>query len=235
LGEFALNQMVACMHLGDYASGEANAQRCLGYLTEGSNNWMIFLEYFFLLCMHTGNYTRAEEVYHQVTSHPRFGSLDSARAEKWRIFDAFLHYMRQDASDSSSESRRFHLHKFLNEVPIYSKDKRGLNISILILQILYLLDRKDWNGIIGRTESLKVYASRHLKRDDTFRSNCFVKMMLTMEKKDFDREETSRIAGKYFSKLQSSRFDYRGDLGSLEVIPYERLWENVLSRLKQVA
>lgn len=236
LGEFALNQMVACMHLGDYAQGEENARRCFGYFTEGSNNWMIFLEYFFLLCMQTGNFQRAAGIYETVVSNPRFSNLDEARTEKWRIFNGFLCYMMAEQEpDQTHEQRRFNLMKFLNEVPIYSRDKRGLNISILILQILFLLDRKDWNGIISRTEALKIYASRHLKRDDTFRSSCFVKMMLTMEKKDFDRHETERIAAKYLVKLRSSRFDYQGDLGNLEVIPYEMLWENVLSRLKLAA
>lgn len=235
LGEFALYRMVAYMHLGDYNEGQKMAETSLKYYKQGSNNWMIFLEYYFLLSMHTKNYEKAQEIYHAVVDHPRFVFIDEIREEKWRIFGAFLRYMiGSTASENSQEERqrRFNIWKFLNEVPIYSKDKRGLNIAILILQVLFLLDRKDYNGIISRTEALKVYASRYLKEDENYRSNLFLKMVLAMERKDFDSEQTMEVAGKYYKRLESSRFKYSGRLTDIEIIPYESLWQRILSKLK---
>lgn len=236
LGEFALHRMIAAMHLGDYKLGKANAEKCLAYFKHGSNNWIIFLEYYFLLCMHTGNYSKALEIYRDVTSHPRFDTLERNRLEKWKIFEGFLRYMARDLQFPDAEddtfSSRFNIFKFLNEVPIYSRDKRGLNIAILILQVLFLLDRRDFDGIMSRTEALKVYCSRYLKRDENYRSNCFLKMVITMEKKDFDWEETKKISTKYLKKLQSARFSYDGNLANLEIIPYEQLWTSIMQKLK---
>lgn len=237
LGEFALHKMIASMHTGDYVLGKENAEKCLSYFKTGSNNWMIFLEYYFLLCMHTGNYKKALEIYQEVTQHPRFSTLDQVRVEKWKIYEAFLRYMMVDEekenplSDEFFQSR-FNIFKFLNEVPIFSRDKRGLNIAILILQILFLLDRRDFDGIMSRTEALRVYCSRYLKRDENYRSNCFLKMVITMEKKDFDWEQTKKIASKYYNKLESARFSYDGSLANLEIIPYEQLWHSILDKLK---
>lgn len=236
-GEFAFYRMVAYLHLGEYEEGHATAQRALGkkLYREGSLNWMIFLEYYFLLCMHTFQYQKALEIYGQVVGHPRFPHIDATRREKWRIFHAFLKYMITDETSNTAEAKqaRFNIWKFLNEVPIFSKDKRGLNIAILILQVLFLLDRKDFDGIIQRAEALKVYASRYLKRDENFRSNCFLKMLLIMERKDFNYERTRDIASKYYAKLKSEQFNYQsGKLANLEIIPYEQLWERILSKLK---
>lgn len=236
LGEFALHRMIAAMHMGDYRKGKENADQCLNYFKYGSNNWIIFLEYYFLLCMHTGNYSKALEIYRDVTSHPRFDTLERNRLEKWKIFEGFLRYMAADINFQEMEddtfSSRFNIFKFLNEVPIYSRDKRGLNIAILILQVLFLLDRKDFDGIMSRTEALKVYCSRYLKRDENYRSNCFLKMVITMEKKDFDMEETQKISSKYLKKLQTARFSYDGNLANLEIIPYEQLWTSIMKKLK---
>lgn len=236
LGEFAYYRMSAYLYLGEYENGKELANRSLSYYPEGSQNWMLFLEQYFLLCMHTGNYDRAAGVYKKVTEHPRFEVMPQVRKEKWKIFQAFLLYMMRGTlpSDDEQMARNFRVWKFMNEVPIFSKDKRGLNIAILVLQVLFLLDRGDFDGIIQRAEALKVYASRYLKKDENFRSNCFLKMVLLMEKKDFNYERTIKIAEKYFSKLKNSRFDYaRGSLSTLEIIPYEHLWQTILDKLRQ--
>ena len=236
--EFYGRQMVGYMHLHDYVNAEKNASVALELISEGSINWMIFNEYYFLLAMHTGNYMKALQIYQQVVKNPRFPNLDAVRREKWKIFEAFLRYMltekHPDTMSSSFLDTKFNLFKFLNEVPTFSKDKRGLNIAILILQILFLLDRRDFDGIISRTEALKVYCSRYLRRDENYRSNCFLKMLLTMEKKDFNYENTRKITEKYLKKLQSARFTYRGNLDGLEIIPYEQLWQTILTKLSRL-
>ena len=187
--------------------------------------------------MHTKKYEKAREIFNEVVGHSRFQHLSENRREKWRIFEGFLKYMTGGSEahpdQAAAKPHRFNIWKFLNEVPIYSKDKRGLNIAILILQVLFLLDRQDYDGIISRAEALKVYCSRYLKNDEDYRSNCFLKMVLIMEKKDFDKDQTQKIADKYYSRLKASQFNYTsGNLATLEIIPYEQLWLTILQKLK---
>lgn len=236
-GEFAFYRIIAHMHLGEYERGKVAASNSLKYYQKGSLNWMIFQEYFFLLSMHTRNYDKAAEIYKEVVEHPRFLNIDEPRREKWRIFEAFLKYMAKGVLEkvgiSESDQSRFNIFKFMNDVPTFSKDKRGLNIAILILQVLFLLDRRDFNGIIKRAEALKVYTSRYLRQDDNFRSNCFLKMVLSMEKKDFDYDRTVKITEKYHAKLKKSALNYQnGNVANIEIIPYEQLWSTILEKLR---
>ncbi|MCB9233111.1 MAG: hypothetical protein H6581_15750 [Bacteroidia bacterium] len=235
--EFALHKMVGYMHLRDYENGLKNAEKCLVLYPAGGLNWMTFQEYYFLLAMHTKNYEKANEIYQSVVSLPKFESVQPRRKEKWKIFEAYLNYIHAVANPEGEEAmqQKFRLFKFLNEVPIYSRDKRGLNVAILILQILFLLDRKDFNGIINRTEALKVYCSRYLRSDENYRSNCFLKMMLAMEKKNFNLDQTRKIARKYYNKLESTRFHYEhGSRSEIEIVPYEHLWNLILNKLTMV-
>lgn len=236
-GEFAIYQIIACLNLRKYDEWNAMAPKILPLFQEGATNWVIFMEYYFMLSMHSGNYREAHKIFHKVVEHPRFEHQAENRREKWRIFEGFLKYMAgnsqlSETADLEGAANRFNIWKFLNEVPIYSKDKRGLNISILVLQVLFLLDRQDYDGIIRRAEALKVYCSRYLKRDEHFRSNCFLKMVLIMEKKGFDHDQTKKIANKYYSKLTTSGFNYRGGMATIEIIPYENLWNSILMKLK---
>jgi hypothetical protein len=60
------------------------------------------------------------------------------------------------------------------------------------MHIAFLLQRKDYNAIIDRTDSLNQYAYRYLRHDDSFRSNCMIKMVIQMTKADFQPVRTER-------------------------------------------
>lgn len=237
LANLALIRINAYLQLRDYENGRKNAERCLDLLQEGSNNWFIFLEYYFLLAMHTENYINAAAIFIKVINHPRFAYTTEDRKEKWRIFEAYINYIFESedldrdllATDSK---RKFRLHKFLNEVPNYTKDKRGYNVSILVIQILYMLEKGEYTGIINRAEALNVYCSRYLRKDDAYRSNCFLKMLLTMVKEDFVFDRTRQMAQKYLRKMASGDVSGTSTVNEWEIIPYEILWEKVLNRLK---
>ena len=126
----------------------------------------------------------------------------------------------------------FKLGKYLNSVPIYSKDKYGINVSILLMQVGFLLLRKDYNTIIDRIHSLKQYAYRYLRRDDSFRSNCMIKMVVQMTKADFHPVRTERYTADLFKQLKSVNLAGSGENIEIEVIPFEVLWEIMLKSLK---
>lgn len=238
LAQTALNKISCYLQLRDYENGRKNAEKCLELFSEGSNNWFIFLEYYFLLAMHTENYINAAGIYLKVVNHPRFSYTNDDHQEKWKIFEAYLNYifetenLNKDLLSSEGSKRKFRLLKFLNEVPNFTKDKRGYNVAILVIQILYMLEKGDYAGIINRSEALNVYCSRYLRKDESYRSSCFLKMLLTMEKEDFRYERTKQMALKYYRKMTEGDPTGINKVYEWEIIPYETLWEKVLNRLK---
>lgn len=237
LANLALVRINAYLQLRDYENGRKNAERCLDLLQEGSNNWFIFLEYYFLLAMHTENYINAAAIFIKVINHPRFDYSTDERKEKWKIFEAYINYIFESENLdrdllSTDAKHKFRLHKFLNEVPNFSKDKRGYNVSILVIQILYMLEKGEYTGIINRAEALNVYCSRYLRKDDAYRSNCLLKMLLTMVKEDFVYDRSRSMAQKYLRKMMHGDPTGNSTVAEWEIIPYEILWEKVLNRLR---
>lgn len=145
--------------------------------------------------------------------------IDALR-EQWRIAIAYYHLYK---------GSEFKLGKFLNQMPIFDQDKRGNKINILILQILFFLRDKKYNRIINRIESLKQYTHRYLRKDDTFRSNCFIKMLLQLPQADFHPVAVRRKSKPYLAKLKTKPLNLAQQGSELEVVPYEILWEKVLS------
>ncbi len=234
LAEIALKKMVCYLHMRDYEHGEENAKKCKNLFRQGSNNWFIFYEYYFLLAMHTGNYRTALERFREIHKHDRSKYLTPGQKEKWKIFEAYLFYALKSQGVRSTNFKtksRFNIYKFVNEVPIYTRDKTGYNIAIFIVQVLIFLEAKNFDAIIILAEALRVYRSRYLKDTKHFRSNCFIKMLLIMEKESFDFSKTNNKTTNLFTKLKMQSVDQM-NISEIEVIPYEILWEQIIKRLK---
>ena len=138
---------------------------------------------------------------------------------------------RKKISISNPRILSFRLKKFLNDIPIFSRDKRGYNIPVLIIQILFLIVNKKYERLSDRMEAIEKYTTRYLKKNENFRSNCFIKMLLQIPKRNFHRVAVERHAKKYRDKLKSVPLSIANQAYEVEIIPYAHLWEYVLESL----
>lgn len=228
LAEMSLQKVDTSLYLRDYELGKESAKVCMEIFNPGYLNWLIFLECYFLLCLHTKNYKEAQKIFNDVLTHPKFKYYPADHLEKWKIFEAYLSYILPVRAKQKS----FNVFKFTNEVPIFSKDKRGYNLSIIIGQIVLLIKMGDFDKVMDKFHSLKSYAHRYINKKKNPRSFYFVKMILLMVKYEFDYEKTKTIGNKFFVKMNQSKLGNQGELETLEVIPYDILWEDLLEKLK---
>jgi len=225
--EFSLVKLEACLFLKDYYLGEINANTCMKLFANNINSLIVF-EYHFILCIHEQKYNKARDLFNEALSNPLFKSYPKERIEKWKLFEAYLGFIYPDPK------RKFKLFKFLNEVTVYSKDKRGLNISIMIAQIILLLDDGNFDMLIEKADSFRIYFKRYVTKHINYRTFYFVKMVEIMFKHNFSYDKVKQSSEKFYARLSDKVGQYHGDIESLEVIPYEELWEQILNRLKKV-
>ncbi|MBK8192314.1 MAG: hypothetical protein IPK76_03665 [Lewinellaceae bacterium] len=121
--------------------------------------------------------------------------------------------------------------KFLNETPVFSKDKRGMNIPILVVQLLYDVLDERFDAGIDRVEAVEKYTSRYIRRDEHFRSNCFLKMLIQMPEAAFHKEAAARKAERYLTQLGEMPLEIADQAHEIEIIPYEDLWGMILEML----
>lgn len=222
---FYLDLLAAYIPLKRFTEGEKNFQKAFKYLIEGSINWYIALDYYFLLSMHTANYDKAVTLLQQATHHPGFKTLFPEYKELWKIYKAYLAYLQIVKLVDKAETAPFKVAKFMNEVPIFSKDKKGVNVAIIIIQILFLVAQGKEVKIIDKVESLRMYVHTHLRNDDSLRSNIFIKMLLKMVQSNFHKNGTIRRTNVLLEKLKETPLVSKGQSKYVEIIPYETLWE----------
>jgi hypothetical protein len=230
---FQFRKIPSLILLDHLIEAEETSKDCLKYVSVGYNNWYKILELRFIIFMHLREFDRAYDTYNEVISNKSFTKQYPDTQEVWYIYEAYMYYFyikKAICQNVNERLKKFRVHKFLNEVPSYSKDKQGLNIAILILQVLLLLYNEEYGKIIDRTEALRTYAHRYLRKDETFRSNCFIKMLMQLPAAHFHKAAVIRKTELLVKKLNSVKI-LNNQSAEVEAIPYEVLWEFVLGSL----
>lgn len=118
--------------------------------------------------------------------------------------------------------------KFMNSVPEFDADKKAMNISIIILQIMYFIIQKKHDKLEDRFESIDKYLSRNLKSDKKYRSHCFIKMLMQVHRSRFHPVAMRRNANKYYKLLLSTPIPDCPQPIEIEYLRYEDLWEGLI-------
>lgn len=233
---YYFQKLICHAQLRDYELGMETAEKCRGYLDEGTFNWFKFKELAFILSMHTQKYAQAARIFLETTEHKRFEFLPSVVKEVWKIYEAYLHYLVElDKLNPDKEKislDKFRLGKFLNETIIFSKDKSGMNIPILVAQVLFLILHRKYNEAIERIDAIEKYRARHLSRKDNKRSFIFIKMLLQIPLGMFHQAGVMRKAKRYVKQFKEIPVEIANQASTLEVIPYDDLWEMLIGSLE---
>jgi hypothetical protein len=184
--------------------------------------------------LYSGQYTRAISLIKQLIDHPGFKKIGENYKELFTTTLGYIHLLTNSGLAPElykymKTLPEFKLYKFLNTIPVFSKDKRGINVSILLMHIGFLLQRKDYDTIIDRVDSLNQYAYRYLRKDDSYRSNCMIKMVIQITKADFNLIRTQRYTQDLKRHLEQVKLAGSGENIETEIIPYEVLW-NIMIR-----
>lgn len=238
--EFLFNSRIALASflLKNYEKSEMLYNANNNILTKGEQNWFSNYNQLFSLMIIQGRYNDAYEIICKIINHKNFETTHPVLVQLWKIKEAYIHFLVENKKidpslSSEKDLRKFRLNRFLNDVPTYSKDKRGVNISILIIQMILLVQNKNYDQVIDRLDALNMYCHRYLRNDNSFRSNCFIKMLMKLPDADYHPIRWARYVKKLRERLDEHPFELSYHNLDLEVIPFETLYELVIEMLEQ--
>lgn len=234
---FLFKRLNSYTQIKKYEAADSDAKHCLTLVKEGSVNWFITSQFYILLLFHSGKIQEGFEFYRKVRSirNKKKDRLEIGK-EFWLLIEAYIDYFIRIGKIEipiNKRKPRFDSKSFIKSVPEFSRDKRGMNIMILVLQILFLLSEKDEDEVIERMEVLRNYTSRYLRKNDDFRSNCFIKMFLKIPESNYNRIALERNTKDLFKKLKSKPLEVADKPIEMEIIPFEMLWGMVLNSLER--
>ncbi len=228
---FYYQLVVCCVQLRNFGRGQQVLREHGHLYLPGTINWYKVQELYFLLATHTQHYDEAFDTCATVLQNAELAQQPPYIREAWKIYEAYAQLLAHARRADRIPNPTFRIGKFLNEVPTFSKDLRGKNIPILIAQLLFYIQQKRYDAAIDRVEALRKYTDRYVRKNERFRSNCFLKMLVQIPQVAFHREAAARKAEPYLKRLAQVPVEVANQPYEVEIIPYEDLWEMTLDLL----
>jgi hypothetical protein len=198
-----------------------------------SSNWFYFYEHYILLALHAGDYEQALRLLHVAHKNPSFPKQRPAALERWELLQAYVEFVQPAEALPSRRRNQLALFAMLT-VPEYTRDKRGHNVAILVLQLLHYLRQRELEPVLTRLERLRKYQQRHLRDASTLRSRLLLRLLGLLPEVNFDLALLAKRGQNLLAQLGQAPMTSEAD-AEVEIIPYEQLWTITLGILKNGA
>ncbi len=240
IGEFKLRILENYTLSRNYTNGKKAAMDCVSFIPPDSSYWLQYKEQYFLLLMVSLKFTEARRVYDEVRAHARLRSQLSSLSERWEIYKLYLDYADDiiHREMPKSKPKRSYLlqqkkyQKTIKEYPTYSKDKRGLNVAILILNVLLLLENNKLDELIVQYEALSTYGYSHLRAKYSHQSSILFKMIRITVQNDFDVEKIKKKTARLEKKLALTKPSRYEMVEFIEILPPMWIWKRMKAALE---
>jgi hypothetical protein len=151
----------------------------------------------------------------------------------------FDRYLRIAEGEAPTEPRRRQREQtaaelfrdFARDVPIYTRDKAGFNIALLILHVYVLLATNRREEITMRTDVMPRYLQRHLKNRQTSPTAGFLKTLIHLERCSFDLKLFLPKGQKYLDLFLLP--EGQTELEECQALPYPFMWQLFVELLER--
>jgi len=233
LSLFYYQKTICHIQLKQYTEGKDASNKNLALTSKGTINWFSQLELSLLIAFHTAEHQEAYDIFIEIQKQSHKFKFNSINL---KLYEAYLYYLTSTNNISFTKEgehklSKFRVGKFLNNIPDYSLEKSDTNIPTLVIQTLFMLRKKKYKAALSRIKKLEEYASTNLYKGQNYRSNCFIKMLSEIISNKFHRAAVIRKTQKHLKKLTQAPLNLVEQQSSVEVIPYEQLWDFILELL----
>ncbi len=223
----------------EYSEAAAYGKTNLEWIEEGMPSWFKTLELLTYAALRSAEYEAAVTHYMHATKHELFEQNSTPMMrDTFKVYFAQISLMHEGGRYAPSETyaalfkTKFKLSHFKNDLEISEKDKSGLNISVLFVDIAFELIRGNANQITERFETIQKYLQRYAEEEGKGRVYSYAKLLELGIKYDW---RVKKLQGEEFEPplyhLQTTQVDILNMRFEIEVLPYEEIWEFLMERI----
>jgi len=229
IGAFSIVLISANTILGDYEAAEAAAEKSLAAIPKGTPVWFNANRLYTIALLNASRYTEAYKLYRKCVAHKKFENLGDSMKELWWVMEGYFYLLMQAGEIAIEELEKrpenFRISTFLNRFALFSKDKRGMNICVQIIHILFHLFNKEYDLYEDKLSTLIKYKKRHLSnQEDGYRTTCFIECLQIIEREEFKKERAIAKTNDLRSLMSEVPQMLLDQPEEIEVLTYEKLW-----------
>jgi hypothetical protein len=229
---FHYNQVISCIYLRVPELGESALAHGLRAIPEGSFNWFKNHEMLVYLSLYARSYQRAADTVSTLIQHVRFDALSESTKELWWLFEAYMHFLLAQ-QPSWGPLVPFRLKKFMTSEGIFLKDKSGINVAIILVRLLLDIQENNTKKLHTLVKATEQYCTRYLQHQaEMFRTYKFLQLVSQLARAGQQRAAFEAAVHHADSCLRSAEWAAAPRSFSVEIIPYEDLWQILTERMQ---
>jgi hypothetical protein len=223
------------LHIMSLDVAKLNLTSSLEKVVYRSSRWFRIKELNMLYGLRSGDLNLTIDIYNELSQDARYKRISAAmrnRIELLWLYASMSQALQAGRTKGVELLKDVRLGRYLNSIPEFFVDKKGMNVPIIIVQLLYYIILRDLDRLDDRFEAVEKYLTRYMRNDPLYRANSFVKMLLQVPKQNFHPVAVERHANRYYSNLKSLPFLESKHPMEIELLDFEILWEQVMSFLR---
>ena len=209
-----------------FEEGSLFLSQMLKEIDQTSKTWFSFAEQFVILNIQNRQYDKAADIFIKVACNRSFSNLNEKEILKWNIFRSYLYFL----TGNKKIIRKFDYQGFIENIPEFEKENAGYNVAILILQFISHLHAK-FDFLHDNLNALDDYVNKYLNNSYSKRTKTFCKLLHKVVILNRNAEKVYSKSKYLQERLHESQIAGNSFV-DFEVVPYEYLWEHVLTELK---
>jgi hypothetical protein len=224
------HQKIVChLMLRQHDEGWKAIQKMASWVIYGSQNWFKDRTLFIQFCLHTSRHKEAMQGCIESINHEDFKNQSKDVQEELNIYQGYIQWLVavgkiRPSQVEAEQIGSFDLNEFLKSIPTFAHDKRGLNVPVLMLQILWTISREDYDGFLERLDAFKQYKTRYLRDDPNSRTNLLIKLLTTVPELNYDLKKIKKQTDKTYNTLVNTTYSLKDETHEIEAFPYDMYW-----------
>ena len=232
--ELAAEELSYTLAARDFEHSGQAVERLVKVIMPEMPEILTVYEYYFLTAVHSQKYDALPEILERVLQTQAFTRFAEKNSARWRVYELYARFLLKGEMPQRPTlfKPRFSVQKMLAERPDFRAEDAFTNCAWLLVQMFFLIDDGDFEGVAAVNAELLLYHDKYLRKDTVnYRLQCFLRMVNYAVLCNFEINETLRKTRKYCDWLTSARTFDIVKAHTLEVVPYEHCWSLLLFRL----
>lgn len=175
-------------------------------------------------------YSEVKELIQKARKSKSYVHISGVNKLAWEIIEGYVVYATRR---KQSKAGKLSLSNSLTAAREEDMLSDQYSIQLIILRLIHYTYNKEWQLVDSNSSAISKYLSRKLTRSGERRSFYFINMLLQISKQRYHPVAVKRHAHRYYTKLVAAPANAVGSQDSYEIIPYEKLWEDILENLKK--
>ena len=204
-----------------------NSEKAKQSSIKGYNNELTATIILTISYLHAKQYEKASEVFNDLDQLTQTNVLH-ANLEIWEVLKEYIGFIERrilklEENKISSKSK---IHLITHPY----NDKLGYNVSIQLIKLVSLIERREFDPSSFLLKSLNSYVKR-LRRQNPIilkRSATFIKQAQKLVKYNFQKSLLKKEKSRFLIELSKHSLVFQH-----EIIPYEHLWEMIIEMLPE--